>query len=66
MERGYGLRFERFEKYCPYGRAEDVAEFLQPYVEAGCTDFTLITQARDADAAIAGTAAVKRLLSGAG
>jgi hypothetical protein len=49
--------------YCPYGTAEDVGEFLAPYVAAGCTEFNLIPQAPDHDHAIAGTAAVKRLLA---
>ncbi len=64
MEAFYGLPFERFERYCPYGSAEDVAEFLAPYVEAGCTEFNLITNAADTDAGIAATAAVKGLLAG--
>jgi alkanesulfonate monooxygenase SsuD/methylene tetrahydromethanopterin reductase-like flavin-dependent oxidoreductase (luciferase family) len=63
MEAFYQLPFERFERYCPYGTADDVAEFLAPYVAAGCADFNLVPQSPDADQAIAGTAAVKRLLS---
>ena len=42
MEAYYQLPFERFERYCPYGTAEDVAEFLAPYVAAGCAEFNLI------------------------
>lgn len=53
----------RFERYCPYGTAEDVAEFLAPYVAAGCTEFNLIPQSPGDDQAIAGTATVKRLLA---
>ncbi len=63
MEAFYQLPFEHFERYCPYGTAEDVAEFLAPYAAAGCTEFNLIPQAPDHDHAIAGTAAVKRLLA---
>jgi alkanesulfonate monooxygenase SsuD/methylene tetrahydromethanopterin reductase-like flavin-dependent oxidoreductase (luciferase family) len=63
MEVFYQIPFERFERYCPYGTAEDVAEFLAPYVAAGCTEFNLIPQAPGHDYAIAGTAAVKRLLA---
>ena len=63
MEAFYQLPFERFERYCPYGTAEDVAGFLAPYTAAGCTEFNLIPQAPDHDHAIAGTAAVKRLLA---
>jgi alkanesulfonate monooxygenase SsuD/methylene tetrahydromethanopterin reductase-like flavin-dependent oxidoreductase (luciferase family) len=63
MEAFYQLPFERFEKYCPYGTADDVAEFLAPYVAAGCTAFNLIPQSPHEEQAIAGVAAVKRLLA---
>jgi alkanesulfonate monooxygenase SsuD/methylene tetrahydromethanopterin reductase-like flavin-dependent oxidoreductase (luciferase family) len=63
MEAYYQLPFERFERYCPYGTAEDVAEFLAPYVAAGCAEFNLIPQSPDAGQAIAGVAAVKKLLA---
>jgi alkanesulfonate monooxygenase SsuD/methylene tetrahydromethanopterin reductase-like flavin-dependent oxidoreductase (luciferase family) len=63
MEAFYQLPFEHFERYCPYGTAEDVAEFLAPYAAAGCTEFNLIPQAPGHDHAITGTAAVKRLLA---
>ena len=62
MEAFYQLPFERFERYCPYGTADDVAEFLTPYAAAGCTEFNLIPQSPDPGQVIAGTAAVKRLL----
>ena len=60
---GQPIPFERFEKYSPYGTPEDVAEFLAPYAEAGCATFNLIPQADDHDAALAGAAAVKKLLA---
>ena len=63
MEAFYQLPFERFEKYCPYGTADDVAEFLAPYAAAGCTAFNLIPQSTEHDQAIAGVTAVKRLLA---
>jgi alkanesulfonate monooxygenase SsuD/methylene tetrahydromethanopterin reductase-like flavin-dependent oxidoreductase (luciferase family) len=63
MEAFYQLPFERFERYCPYGTAQDVAEFLAPYAAAGCAEFNLIPQSPDHDHAIAGTAAVRRLLA---
>jgi alkanesulfonate monooxygenase SsuD/methylene tetrahydromethanopterin reductase-like flavin-dependent oxidoreductase (luciferase family) len=63
MEAFYQVPFERFERYCPYGTAEDIAEFLAPYATAGCTEFNLIPQAPDHDQAIADTAAVQRLLA---
>jgi alkanesulfonate monooxygenase SsuD/methylene tetrahydromethanopterin reductase-like flavin-dependent oxidoreductase (luciferase family) len=63
MQAFYQLPFERFERYCPYGTADDVAGFLAPYLDAGCTEFNLIPQSPDHDRAIAGTAEVKRLLA---
>jgi alkanesulfonate monooxygenase SsuD/methylene tetrahydromethanopterin reductase-like flavin-dependent oxidoreductase (luciferase family) len=63
MQAFYQLPFGRFERYCPYGTADDVAEFLEPYLDAGCTEFNLIPQSPDRDQAIAGTAAVKRLVT---
>ena len=49
--------FERFERYCPYGTAEDVAEFLGRYVDAGCTGIQPDPAVSDHDQAIAGVAA---------
>ena len=63
MEGFYQIPFERFEKYSPYGTPEDVAEFLAPYVEAGCTMFNLIPQSDDRESALAGAAEVKKLLA---
>jgi alkanesulfonate monooxygenase SsuD/methylene tetrahydromethanopterin reductase-like flavin-dependent oxidoreductase (luciferase family) len=63
MEAFYQIPFERFEKYSPYGTPEDIAEFLVPYVEAGCTSFNLIPQAADRETSLAGAAAVKSLLA---
>ena len=62
MESFYQVPFERFERYSPYGTAEDIAEFLAPYIAAGCSAFNLIPQAIDDDELIAATAAVKKLL----
>jgi len=63
METLYQLPFDRFERYSPYGTAEDVAAFLSPYVDAGCTSFNLIPQAADEDELIAASAAIKKLLA---
>jgi alkanesulfonate monooxygenase SsuD/methylene tetrahydromethanopterin reductase-like flavin-dependent oxidoreductase (luciferase family) len=63
MQAYYQIPFERFERYCPYGTADDVAGFLAPYAEAGCVEFNLIAQSPDPDQAIAGAAAVKKLLA---
>jgi alkanesulfonate monooxygenase SsuD/methylene tetrahydromethanopterin reductase-like flavin-dependent oxidoreductase (luciferase family) len=62
MEALYGVPFDRFARYCPAGRPEDVAEAVEPFVAAGCRDINLITVARDAEAALEGTLAVRDLL----
>ena len=46
MQQYYGISYERFERWSPAGSATDVAEFLVPYVEAGCSLFNLIINGR--------------------
>jgi alkanesulfonate monooxygenase SsuD/methylene tetrahydromethanopterin reductase-like flavin-dependent oxidoreductase (luciferase family) len=65
MEVFYQTPFERFERYCPYGPPEVVAEFLAPYVAAGCRSFNLIPQTPDVATAVEGAAAIKRALAAA-
>ncbi|WP_007507334.1 LLM class flavin-dependent oxidoreductase [Pseudofrankia saprophytica] len=62
MEGLYGLPFERFARWCPAGRPDDVAEFLAPYVAAGAGEICLIAAAGDPMEAVAGAAAVRGLL----
>lgn len=63
MQNFYRLPFDVFERYCPYGTPADVAEFLGPYLLAGCTEFNLIPVAESDEAAVGGVADVQRLLS---
>jgi probable F420-dependent oxidoreductase len=42
MEGTYRIPFERFERYTPFGKAAEVAEFITPYVEAGARHINLI------------------------
>ena len=62
MRRFYGLPFEVFEKYTPYGTPADVAEALAPYVAAGVHEFDMSLCAADTDEAIEMAGEVKRLL----
>ena len=64
MERFYGLPFEAFEKYTPYGRPDQVAEALAPYVEVGVHEFDLSVCSADPIEGIAMVGEVKRLLQG--
>ena len=63
MEAMYRIPFERFEKYSPYGPAEEIASFLAPYVEAGCRHFNVMPVGESAEACVEGVAEVKRLLA---
>ena len=62
MERSYGVPFERFERYCPCGRPEDLAAALAPYLAAGCRRFNLVPEAPSLDVAIEAAGTLKTLL----
>jgi len=47
MEAFYRVPFEKLEKYSPYGTADEVAEQLTAYVDAGCRFFNLMSVAAD-------------------
>ncbi len=65
MEAFYRIPFDGFAKYTPVGTAEDIAEFLAPYVESGAAVLNLTPCGPDRDTEIATIAAVKRMLVGA-
>ena len=62
MQTFYQMPFEPFERYSPYGTPEDVAEFLRPYIDAGCSAFNVIPCADDHETAVSGVAELRRLL----
>jgi len=62
MEGMYGLPFERFERYSPTGTPDTIAEFLEPYVAAGCRTFNLLACAADLDTAVDGVAEIRHHL----
>jgi len=63
MQDFYQMPFEPFERYSPYGTPEDVAEFLSPYIEAGCSAFNVIPCAGDDESAIAAVGELRTLLT---
>lgn len=63
MQAFYQMPFEPFERYSPYGTPEDVAEFLTPYIEAGCSAFNVIPCAGDEESAIAAVGELRTLLT---
>jgi alkanesulfonate monooxygenase SsuD/methylene tetrahydromethanopterin reductase-like flavin-dependent oxidoreductase (luciferase family) len=66
MERLYRLPFEKFDRYSPRGRPDDVAAELHPYLGAGCRTFNLIAIAGEPDEALEGVVAVRRILTDPG
>ncbi len=66
MESMYKTPFERFERYCPFGSAAEIADFLAPYAEAGCRHFNVMAVAASSEAAIEGVAEIRSRLTAAG
>ena len=63
MQDFYQMPFEPFERYSPYGTPEQVAEFLSPYIESGCSRFNVIPCADDVDSAIVAVGELRNLLA---
>jgi hypothetical protein len=57
------MPFEPFERYSPCGTTEHVAEFLTPYVDAGCSKFNVIPCAADQETAIGAVGELRELLN---
>ncbi len=62
MQGFYQIPYERFERYSPYGRPEEIAEFLAPYVEAGCTHVNLLSVQSSPDEVVEAALSVKEAL----
>jgi alkanesulfonate monooxygenase SsuD/methylene tetrahydromethanopterin reductase-like flavin-dependent oxidoreductase (luciferase family) len=62
MQAFYQMPFEPFERYSPYGTPEHVAEFLSPYIEAGCSAFNVIPCAGDQETAVSAVGELRQLL----
>jgi alkanesulfonate monooxygenase SsuD/methylene tetrahydromethanopterin reductase-like flavin-dependent oxidoreductase (luciferase family) len=64
MENVYQIPFERFEKYCPYGSPDRIADFLAGYAAAGARDFNVMAVAASSEGAIDGVAEIRERLGG--
>ena len=60
----YKLPAAEFERWCPAGSPEEIAEFVAPYVAAGATAVSLIARGRRLPDTIAAAAEVRRLVLG--
>jgi len=63
MQSMYRIPFERFEKYSPSGAPAEIAEFIAPYVEAGCTSFNVMCVAPSSERAVDAVAELKERLT---
>ncbi len=62
MEGMYRIPFAPFEKYSPSGPPERIAEFLAPYVEAGCRDLNVMGVARSPEQTIDAVSEIRERL----
>jgi alkanesulfonate monooxygenase SsuD/methylene tetrahydromethanopterin reductase-like flavin-dependent oxidoreductase (luciferase family) len=62
MEAFYQLPYERFEKWSPAGTPKQLAEFLIPYVTAGCSVFNLIINGQDAATEVEAAGQIRELI----
>jgi len=63
MQRVYRIPFEPFEKYSPSGSPAEIADFLAPYVEAGCRSFNVMMVSESSERGIDAVAEIKRRLA---
>jgi alkanesulfonate monooxygenase SsuD/methylene tetrahydromethanopterin reductase-like flavin-dependent oxidoreductase (luciferase family) len=64
MEDMYRTPFARFERYSPAGSAAEIADFLAPYVDAGCREFNVMCIAESDEAGIDAVGEIRRRLAG--
>jgi hypothetical protein len=62
MEGFYRLPFDSFERHIPHGTPAEVAEYIAPYIDAGCTSLNFIPYASSAEAGIDAVAEVRQIL----
>jgi alkanesulfonate monooxygenase SsuD/methylene tetrahydromethanopterin reductase-like flavin-dependent oxidoreductase (luciferase family) len=62
MEAFYQLPYDRFERWSPAGTPRQIAEFLIPYTDAGCSIFNLIITGADTDAEVDAAAEIREII----
>jgi len=62
MEHFYRLPYSAFEKWSPAGPPQQLADFLVPYLAAGCSVFNLIINGPSAEAEIEAAAEIRKHL----
>jgi alkanesulfonate monooxygenase SsuD/methylene tetrahydromethanopterin reductase-like flavin-dependent oxidoreductase (luciferase family) len=64
MEGFYRVPFDDFERYIPHGTPAEVADYVAPYIDAGCGTVNLIPFAGSDEAGIDAAAEVRQILDG--
>lgn len=64
MQELYKLPFEKFERLCPAGTPDQVADFLRPYLEAGARSISLVPCSPSWEEAVDSVAEIRALLVG--
>lgn len=64
MENFYRVPFDNFERYIPHGTPAEVAEYVAPYIDAGCGTLNFIPFAGSDEAGIDAVAEVRQILDG--
>jgi alkanesulfonate monooxygenase SsuD/methylene tetrahydromethanopterin reductase-like flavin-dependent oxidoreductase (luciferase family) len=62
MEGFYRVPFDSFERHIPHGTPAEVADYVAPYIDAGCTSLNFIPFAESAEAGIDAVAEVRQIL----
>jgi alkanesulfonate monooxygenase SsuD/methylene tetrahydromethanopterin reductase-like flavin-dependent oxidoreductase (luciferase family) len=62
MEGFYRVPFDDFERHIPHGTPAEVAEYVAPYIDAGCHTLNFIPFADSAEAGIDAVAEVRQIL----
>ncbi len=62
MQGFYQIPFENFEKYCPYGKPEEIAEYLGPFLEAGMDHVNLLAVQSNQEGVVEAAASVREAI----
>jgi alkanesulfonate monooxygenase SsuD/methylene tetrahydromethanopterin reductase-like flavin-dependent oxidoreductase (luciferase family) len=65
MQAVYRIPYERFERFCPAGTIDEVADALLPFVAAGCRTYNVQCITASTEASIAAVAELKQRLAAA-
>ncbi len=65
MQAYYGIPYDRFERWSPAGTVDEIASFLSPYAEAGCSLFNVIVNGPNPEREVEAVGEIRQLLQAA-